>query len=472
MVFANRKIYVKTVSRVLVLVLASGISLRADVTMPQVFSDHAVLQHGLPVPVWGTAAPGEQVTVSYLDQKQSITAGTDGKWAVKLTALKASQAGDLVVTGSNTLTFKDVVTGQVWVCSGQSNMALPVHNASDQKNEIAAADHPQIRLFTAPRKDIGGTWEVCSPQTVAPFSATAYYFGRQLQETLKMPVGLINASVGGTPISAWTANGGLYRSMIAPVVPYAISGAIWYQGEADARPTPQISSSYETKLTNLIAGWRKNWGYDFPFAWAQLPNYQKRQQTPVEELSLWAPMREAMLKARSIPNTGMAITIDLGGGDSAPLHPANKQDVGKRFAQWALAKVYGIPGVAESGPLPVKHEIKGREVTVTFAHTDGGLVARGDALKGFAITGEDHNWVWADARIEGEKVILSSTTVEKPVAVRYAWAENPFVSLYNGAGLPASPFRTDDFPLSDQPIVPAAVKAPVAASPSPVPPVQ
>jgi len=454
--------------------LLSPALLPADVAVPPVFSDHAVLQHGVAVPVWGTAAPGEIVTVTYLGQKQETTADPAGKWSVKLGPFPPAQTGELVIVGTtNTRTIQDVLTGEVWVCSGQSNMAMTVKSSANAKVELPAANHPQIRMFRSPRpqKDgttDGGTWEVCSPETVGNFSGVGYYFARSLNEMVKQPVGMLSASVGGTPVEAWTKGGGLYRSLVAPFIPYAIRGAIWYQGEANARPSPAAAAAYEAKLTKLIEGWRSDWGYEFPFAWVQLPNFQKRQKEPVEELSQWAAMREAMLKVKKVPNTGMAIAIDLGGGESASLHPANKQDVGKRLAAWALAKVYNQKDVAESGPIPTGSEIKGREVIVSFEHANGGLVAKGGALKSFAIAGEDHRWVWADAKIEGNTVIISSAEVAKPVAARYAWAENPIASLYNGAGLAATPFRTDEFPLSAEVIAPAPKPLP-SATPAPSP---
>ncbi len=464
--------------------------LRADVALPPVFGDHAVLQQGVPVPVWGTAASGEKVTVTYLGHSQSTAADAAGKWSVKLDPLPPGATGELTVAAANTITLKDVVTGEVWVCSGQSNMELTVRQSRDPKTEIPAANHPGIRMFKAPYKktvkkagepDVvtneGGTWDVCSPETVPEFSATGYYFGRALHEARKMPIGLINASVGGTPIQAWVTGGGLYRSRVFPVVPYAISGAIWYQGEANARPSPLIASQYDQRLVALIEGWRKDWGYDFPFAWVQLPNYQIRQTEPVEELSLWAPIRESMWKAKRVPHTGMAITIDLGGDDHAGLHPTNKQDVGARLAQWALADVYGDKTAVASGPLMSRYTIKGNEVVIEFTYANGGLVAKDGALKSFAIAGEDHKWVWADARIDGDKVIVSSAAVPAPVAVRYGWAQNPIASLYNGAGLPSSPFRTDTFALSTEDLdpkrppggQPGAPAAPVTTKPAHAP---
>jgi sialate O-acetylesterase len=233
--------------------------------------------------------------------------------------------------------------------------------------------------------------------------------------------------------------GNLFNGKIAPLIPYAIRGAIWYQGEANAG-SAEASRLYATQMPLLVGDWRARWGQgDFPFAWVQLPNFKKRATDPGAP-STWAMNRESMLKALATPNTGMAITIDV--GEENDIHPKNKQDVGKRLAMWALAKVYDQK-VASSGPLPAGHKIAGGEVTLSFTHTDGGLVAKGGELKGFAIAGADKKWYWATAKIAGETVVVSSPDVKEPVTVRYAWGDNPECNLYNGAGIPASPFRTD-----------------------------
>ncbi len=489
--------------------------IRADVTLPAIFSDHMVLQAEAPVPVWGWAQANEQVTVSIGEQSKTGKADANGKWMIKLDKLKSGQATVLTVKGNNTITIQDVLTGEVWLCSGQSNMAMTVSKSKDFEQEKAAADFPRIRMFReasaanpSVQEKCNGKWEVCSPNTVGGFSATAYFFGRELYQKINQPVGLINTSVGGTPIEAWTSlealkgppelkptfehwakmeaewdpekekanyetqlakykealakEGGdtnkalraprktvapltnprrptnLFNSKIAPLIPYAIRGAIWYQGEANASP----NGLYDLTLPLMIKDWRTRWNQgDFPFAWVQLPGCMKAQEKPVED-SGWACIREFMLKSLSVPNTGMAITIDV--GEAGNIHPINKQEVGKRLAMWALAKVYG-QNCASSGPLPSGHEIKGSEIICSFKNTDGGLLAREGELKGFAIAGADKNWVKGSAKIDGDKVIVSSPEVKEPKAVRYAWASNPECNLFNGAGIPASPFRTDDW---------------------------
>ena len=502
----------------LLLALASAPAAFANVRLPAIFSDHMVLQRGVPVPVWGWAEAGEEVTVTLAGQTQSTKADANGKWKVKLAPLQSAETLTFTVKGRNTLTVSDVLVGEVWLCSGQSNMAMTVGNSQDFDKEKAAANFPAIRMFrqgdgaaTTPQEQGQGNWVVCSPDAVAGFSATAYFFGREIHRKIKTPVGLINSSVGGTAIEAWTsldvqkdrpelkpifdrwaklqadwspekahadfvkqvaghkdaaakarAEGkpaprpprkpneprldanhpaNLFNGKIMPLIPYAIRGAIWYQGESNAGKGN--AELYRLQLELLTQDWRTRWAQgDFPFAWVQLPNFRKAQTAPVED-SGWPTVREAMLQALQLPNTGMAITIDV--GEANNIHPKNKQAVGQRLAAWALAKVYEQKEVVASGPLPAGSEFKGNEIILAFKHTDGGLVAKGGDLKGFALAGADKKWIAAKARIDGDKVIVSHPDVKTPVAARYAWAENPDCNLYNGAGLPASPFRTDDW---------------------------
>jgi sialate O-acetylesterase len=491
----------------------------ADLKIAAVFSDHMVLQRDKPVPVWGWADPGEKVTVEFAGQKHSAAADAKGKWLVKLDPLAASaEPRAIVVRGSAKkaeVKVADVLVGEVWLGSGQSNMAMTVSRSRDFAAEKEAAKLPQVRMFTEasgaaaePQAGGKGAWRVCSPDTVGGFSATLYFFGRELHRELKVPVGLINSSVGGTPIESWVAAdvqakvpelkaahaadvkaytafdaekakaayakalerwkdqaakakaegkqppvrprdpaeararrgppGGLFNGKINPLIPYAVRGVLWYQGEANA--SPEKGPRYQYQLEALVTDWRARWGEELPFAWVQLPNFIR----PGEG---WSMVREGMLKALRLPKTGMAITVDI--GDPKDIHPVNKQDVGKRLAMWALGTVYGKKEIAASGPLPAKHAARDGAIVVAFTHADGGLRASGEKgeLTGFQIAGEDRKWKPAVARIEGDAVVVSSPEVKNPVAVRYAWEANPTASLYNGQGLPASPFRTDDWPV-------------------------
>ncbi len=494
------------------ILLAFSSAALADVKLPAIFSDHLVLQREASVPIWGWAEPGEEVSVTVGVQTQSSKAGADGKWSVAFNALAGGEGLTLTVKGHNTLVVKDVLIGEVWLGSGQSNMALTVSRALEFAKEQEAAKLPQIRMFTVrsgasdtAQADCQGTWVVCSPETVGGFAAALYFCGREIHQTIGVPVGLINSSVGGTPIESWISPeaqkaspelkpyfeslskveklfnpekakaayekelatwkeaaqqartdgkappptprdpmavrekkgnvGGLFNGKIAPLIPYAIRGVLWYQGEANSAPAK--AQFYQYQLPLLIKDWRARWGAELPFAWAQLPNFDGGSVRD------WPTIREAMLKTLAVPKTGMGINIDI--GEAGNIHPQNKQEAGRRLAQWALGTVYG-KAVATSGPLPAGHEMRGNEVVLKFTHTDGGLKAKDGELRGFVIAGEDQQWKPAQARIDGERVIVSAPEVPQPRAVRYAWENNPSCNLYNGAGLPASPFRTDDWP--------------------------
>jgi len=477
--------------------------LLADVKLPAVIGDHMVLQQGVPVPIWGTADPGEEVTVSLNGQKKTATAGADGRWIVRFEPLKADDGPvEMMVAGKNRITVSDILVGEVWVCSGQSNMQWPVRLSKEAQKEMQAADYPRIRLFEVPRKvaarpqtDTQARWEACNPKTVPEFSAVGYFFGRDLHKELKVPVGLIHTSWGGTPAESWTelsvmqadpdfrpildrwqqgvekyttdlsawkeaaekakaeskpapaapgdpeANpwkpAGLYNAMITPLTPFAIRGAIWYQGESNAGRAYQ----YRRLLPAMIKSWRDAWGQDFAFLVVSLANFMKTQDQPGE--SAWAELREAQAMTAAQPHNGLAIIIDA--GDAADIHPKDKQTVGRRLMLQALEVSYG-KDVAAAGPTYDSMRADGGKVRIKFKNADGGLVAKGSVPTGFAVAGEDRKWHWAHAEIEGDSVIVWSPQVATPVAVRYAWADNPVCNLYNGADLPAAPFRTDDWP--------------------------
>ncbi|HEU4434647.1 MAG TPA: sialate O-acetylesterase [Pyrinomonadaceae bacterium] len=643
-------------------VLAVVVVARAEVHLPSIIGDNMVLQQGVKVRIWGKANAGERVTVSFEKKSAGTVADAQGRWQVWLGPLKAGGPSELTIKGDNVVTINNVLVGEVWICSGQSNMEWPLVNTVNGQEAVAQANYPEIRLFTvehttsvSPADDLKGHWVVTTPEEAGSFSAVGYFFGREIYQHVKAPVGLINTSWGGTPAEAWTAvealrsspelkpildryenslnalpqtkaayeralaeweeknlyvdgenkgealgyadvatstadwarmdlpkqfeaagllidgvvwfrkavelpaswagkdlvlnltaiddydvtyfngkkigstgretansymiprkymvpgslvhagsnviavrvfdrageggfgRGGemslrltgadrislrgnwdykveralepkhpdwgtrpepvgasnqnspgvLYNAMLAPLVPFAIRGAIWYQGESNAGRAYQ----YRTLFPTMIRNWRSAWGYDFPFYFVQLPNWRARQESPSE--SDWAELREAQTFALRESKTGMAVAIDVGDGDD--LHPRNKLEIGRRLAILALANVYG-QAIVPSGPLFDRFKVEGNEVRISFKYAEGLKTSDGGPVKGFAIAGADRKFVWADARIEGDTVVVSSPAIVKPEAVRYAWADNPLVNLYNKADLPASPFRTDDWP--------------------------
>ncbi|MBN1559974.1 9-O-acetylesterase [candidate division KSB1 bacterium] len=612
-----------------------------------------VLQQKIKAPVWGKATPAGKVTVEFQEQKKATVADENGDWMIRFEPLTAGGPFTLKISGKDTIFLSNVMVGEVWICSGQSNMEWGVNNSNNAREEIMAADFPSMRLFHVnhttslnKKEDVDAAgWKVCSPASVPSFSAVAYFFGRHLHQELQLPIGLIHTSWGGTVAEAWTAadflaqmedfapiiealktsaaseeelradydrkmrewkenvdakvkaqSGGiswqnvdcddsawekmslpvlwegaglpgfdgivwfrktieiaddaanegftlslgpiddqdityingqqigttdlynapreytipagtlkaganviaiqvldtgggggiwgdasqmwlksesgavvqlsgewkynigvslrdvpprpptpdnpnyptvLYNAMLEPLMPFAIRGAIWYQGEGNAGRAYQYRELFPTMITS----WRTNWGQgDFPFLFVQLANFRQVLDHPAE--SDWAELREAQTKTLSLPNTGMAVIIDIGEADN--IHPGNKQQVGRRLALNALARVYG-QDIVYSGPLYKSMRLEGDKIRLNFDHVDGGLLARGGDLTGFAIAGQDSNFVWADAVIDGETIIVSSPNVANPLAVRYAWADNPICNLYNAEGLPASPFRTDDW---------------------------
>lgn len=607
----------------------------ADVQLPALFSDNMVLQRNVSVPVWGTGDVGEAVTVAIGGQHLSTIGDENGRWRVTLAPMRAGDAAEMKVMGKNTLTVHNIAIGEVWVCSGQSNMTFPVESSADAPKEIANANYPQIRLFTVkreaadePASDVSGNWKVCSPQTVGNFAAVGYFFGRDLYKALRdwneergVPIGLIHSSWPGTPPAAWTslsvllgdpqlkpiltlwhksmarypvarqeygkslvdwqaattkakAAGAalprkprepegpdsfqrpacLYNGMISPLIPYGIKGVVWYQGESNVGQ----AQLYQKLFPALIQNWRHDWSEGaFPFFFVQLTKRQQRESHPME--SAWAELREAQQAALALPHTGMAVTTDI--NEPAIQHPINKQVVGHRLALVALATEYG-QRVECSGPICHSMTVEGHKIRLHFKHTQNGLLAyEGDiaksfqlvpadswtykamnrimesgiiegfnpnpfsagglkrrwefaaalksqlmsqlimlqmskggapgpsgppdaaneyralknlllslerefadeltllkaplnkgvlpqnvsapTLKGFAIAGADKKFIWAQARIEGDTVLVWSDQIVQPVAVRYAWADNPIGNLYNAAGLPAAPFRTD-----------------------------
>lgn len=632
------------------LLLTVSLSQAAEPFLSPVFTDNMVLQRDQKDAVWGWAKPGDKVTVTLAGQTADAVADADGKWQVMLSPMKAGGPYTMAISGPEQVSLQNILVGDVWLCSGQSNMEWVVANSNNAQEEIAAANHPEIRCLTLahvtaaePQKTFSGSgWQVCTPQTVGGFTAVGYFFGKKLNEDLKVPIGLIHSSWGGTIAEAWASKGGLaplqdfnqaledlerqskanssaenpqeewygkndagttggwsaekfadadwttasqplqwtgspvaelagldgavwfrrsvdlpaaaagkdgdlnlgaiddedtvwlngqkigasegfmkmrsykvpagllkagantiavrvmdinggggltgpadqmilrvagvtavplegpwrykigadltktppfpkrmgdnpnvvtvlYNAMISPLLPYGIKGAIWYQGESNAARAQQ----YRKLLPAMIGDWRKAFGQgDFPFYIVQLANYTAPLPEPAE--SEWAELREAqMLTAKNTPNSGIAVITDI--GEAGDIHPRNKQDVGKRLALQALSKTYGKT-IVSAGPEFKAAKVEGHGIRLSFDQVGTGLVAKGGMLKGFAIAGEDRKFVWADAKIEGETVIVSSPKVLLPVAVRYNWASNPEATLYNMSDLPAGPFRTDEWP--------------------------
>ena len=434
-------------------------ALLAEVRLPAVISDHMLLQRDQPARIWGWAAPGEKIVVSIAGESAVAAADTDGRWQVKLPALKAGGPYTMTVQGVNRVVVNDVLFGEVWFCSGQSNMAMGVVKAHQADREIAAADFPKIRLLTVPearseqpREDAKVKWLVCSPRTVSYFSATAYFFGRSLHQELDVPVGLVVSAVNGTRIEPWTAgvgisavealkeidkpvNGDLYNAMIHPLTPMTLRGAIWYQGEGNVGDP---SVRYYRRMQALIGGWRQAWGLgDFPFYYVQIAPLNWGGKPKDIHAEVW----EAQAMALRIPNTGMAVTTDIGHiGDA---HPKNKQEVGRRLALWALAKTYGRSKLAFSGPIFQGMAVQGERVRLHFHHAEGLTSRDGKPLTWFTIAGSDGKFVPALAQIEGESVVVSAAGIAEPKSVRFGWHQNAEPNLMNKHGLPASPFRTD-----------------------------
>lgn len=461
-----------------VLVVSVGLC-RADVKPHPLFSDNAVLQADKEVPVWGAADDGEQVAVSIIMKDKGVAAkaiAKDGKFLLKLPKMEAGGPYELVFTAKNTVTIKNVLIGEVWVCGGQSNMEWSVNGSADPQKTKEGAKNSKIRRFKVPHRasakpetTVTGKWEECSPETVGNWTAVGYFFGRYLNSQLNnVPVGLIDDNWGGTIAEAWMPEKhladhadlksllkpidgknpnvacALYNGMIYPVQPYAIAGAIWYQGESNAGRAYQ----YRTLFPLTIQSWRDSWGQgDFPFLFVQLAPFKKIVAEPQE--SDWAELREAQLMtSQKVKNTAMAVITDV--GDEKDIHPKQKEPVGQRLALAALALAYGKK-IEHSGPEFGNLNVQGNKAILGFTHLGGGLVCKGDKLTGFTICGEDKNFVNADATIQDDKVVVSSPKVDKPVAVRFGWADYPVINLWNKAGLPASPFRTDSFPGKTEP---------------------
>ncbi|NDV61267.1 sialate O-acetylesterase [Puniceicoccales bacterium CK1056] len=495
-------------------VLVVATAAQAALELPSLFTDHMVLQRDQPNKVWGWDEPGTEVTVSFGGKSYSAQAGEDGKWSLFLDSSPVNSEPEvLAVEGTSTVEVLDVLVGEVWICSGQSNMQWPLQKDWTGDLNGLAANLTGLRLISVPQvgtqelqDNFVGEWSVSSPETAADFSAVGFYFGRYLHQILGVPVGLIDNAWGGSNADAWVRRdllendprftaameltrgneewmqaadaweqyerrletwkqnqaaggnwmpkprepwrwlsgqhraGNLYAGVLYPTIGYGIKGVIWYQGEGNSGR----SHEYRELFPFMIKHWRSEWGQgDFPFYWVQLADFKNEQEMPGE--SGWAELRAAQTSTLSLPNTGQAVIIDIGEGND--IHPRNKYDVASRLARWALVKDYGFK-LPYRSPEYAGMTVEGATVTIKF-NTFGSALKLYDLneLKGFAICGEDRVWHWADARLTGKDTVeVSSEAVPEPVAVRYAWADNPVCNLISTDGLPVTPFRTDDFP--------------------------
>ncbi|MEI6714890.1 MAG: sialate O-acetylesterase [Verrucomicrobiota bacterium] len=519
--------------RLLPLVLSGAIlpaTLQAELKLPAIISSHMVLQQKQANPIWGWDTPGTKVTVSFAGQTKSAEAGQDGKWTVKLDAVPANdQPQSIKITaGGQNVELEDVLVGEVWMCSGQSNMGFVLGSDWNGDLEAAASNHPKLRLIKVPqlgtqelKNDFKGEWKSTTPQTATSFSAVGFLFGRYLHEVLGVPVGLIDNAWGGSAAEAWIRRdtiendprfaalmektksgeafrltekakeeyaaemekhkvaaakakeagkpvprppqspeawmsgnqrpGNIFAGVVNPTLGYGMKGVIWYQGEANAGRAWE----YAQLFPFMIEQWRKEWNQgQFPFYWVQLADYLKEEKNPGE--SSWAELRESQTKTMSLPNTGQAVIIDLGEGKD--IHPKNKHDVAARLVRWALAKDYGVK-IAYRSPEFKTLEINENKAVVTI-DCFGSALRTFDVEEaiGFAVCGEDHQWHWATGKVLGkDKVELTCEAVPKPIAVRYAWANNPVCNVTSFEGLPLTPFRTDDFEMITKP-KPAAEK--------------
>ncbi len=472
--------------RIVIITCAFALSpatLQAEIKLPSVFGDHMVLQQGQQLPVWGWAEPEESVTVSVAGQSKSTKANKDGSWEILLSPLKASKTPvEFSIKGNNNLIqYKDVLVGEVWLCSGQSNMEWRVSQSLNPKEEIANGKHPLIRHIKIPHRPsdkpendvtpVGGGWQVCSTETVASFTAVGYYFARHLKQELNVPIGLLGSNWGGTRIEPWTPPSGfksvpalkniaenlkdypkkgnngkiqhqsplaLYNGMISPLAPYGIRGALWYQGESNNGE----GMLYYEKKKALINGWREVWkNKKLPFYFVQLAPFKYGNRNPLDLAGIW----QAQLSTLDIPHTGMAVTTDI--GNTRDIHPKNKQEVGRRLALWALSKDYGKTGIEYSGPLfkSVKFPkiIRKGSAIVRFTHSKGLKSNNDQPLTHWEIAGEDGEFFAAQADIKGSSIIVKSDKVNEPKLVRFGYNQEAEPNLVNGANLPASPFTTE-----------------------------
>ncbi len=445
----------------------------SGIRLPSIFSDNMVLQQRADVQLWGWSAPGEKIyiTASWNNITDSVTANGNAHWKKTIQTPAAGGPYTLTFKGSNTIVLNNVMLGEVWVCSGQSNMQWSYNNnLPEMEPELKeAAAKTNIRFFQIPQTtsnypqdNCPGTWKTCGPETLKSFSAVAYFFGKELEQQLHVPIGLINTSWGGTPAEVWTPEeavendpilkeaaakmtktdwwpttpGATYNAMIAPLTQFNIAGAIWYQGESNT----STASTYQRLMTTMIENWRKAWNKDFPFYYVQIAPFNYKNK------NIGALLREAQTKTMSVPNTGMVVITDLV-DDIKDIHPRKKHEVSKRLAGWALAETYHKEGLVYKSPMYRNMEVNKNKATIYFDNAAGGLILKGPEKKAteFYIAGDDKNFLPADVKIEGDHLVLSSKLVKNPVAVRFSYGNTAIGNIFNREGLPVCPFRTDDW---------------------------
>jgi len=472
---------------VLAVMVALTSAVFAEVKLPNVIGSNMVLQQGKPINLWGWADAGEKVTAGFAGARASCTTGADGKWAMQLPSQKAnSEAQILTVSGTNKITLENILVGEVWLCSGQSNMQFAMRKTQYKAEEIPKANFSTIRLFKigtkalpVPTDNVPATWQACTPATVANFSAVGYHFGKNLHNELNVPIGLIQSAWGGTEIEPWTPLVGfqkvsslskfadqvkglkagekinnrtpsaIYNGMIYPIAPFTMSGAIWYQGESNCLKGD--TANYTDKTLAMVNGWRTVFKQDdLSFYFVQIApfiyesRFKKRNSSlTVESLPRFWDAQTACMKA--IPGCGMAVVTDITGNVNN-IHPANKRDVGHRLALWALARNYGKTDLVYSGPLYKSMQVQGNKVAISFDYCGSGLNSLdGKELTQFTVAGADKKFVEAKAVMEGNQLVVTAPEVSSPVAVRFAWHETAVGNLGNNEGLPAVPFRTDSW---------------------------
>ncbi|UCS91767.1 sialate O-acetylesterase [Echinicola marina] len=452
-----------------------GFSAKSEIWLPSIISDNMVLQQKSKAVIWGWSShTTEKIVVTGSWNNQPVeTFAHHGKWSLELPTPSYGGPFTISIKGHKEIVLENILIGEVWLCSGQSNMQWSANNGFDNaEEEVKAANYPNIRFFnipihgtSSPQENTPGVWNSCTPETMREFSAVGYFFGRELNEQMDIPVGLINSSWGGTPVEIWTPEkevedpgllkeaslligennwydrrpGFAYNAMIHPIAPFSIAGFLWYQGESNR----QNAAYYYKTFPMLIASWRKQWGNDdLPFYYVQIAPFDYENNNS-EDLAA-AIVRDAQLKTMDeLDHTGMVVTNDI--GNLKNIHPGNKQEVGRRLALWALSKTYGLSDEDPSGPLFKSMQIKKNKALVTFEHTSGGLQAEGKEIREFYIAGEDRQFYPAKAKIKGDMVELSSKEVKAPVAVRFAFSDIALPNLFGKNGLPASAFRTDNW---------------------------